>query len=129
MDLPKNEAVFNIKYAGQTTGHIYEGDFKCLCVLTVGQKHQVELEQTRLIADHKNPTNGLAGLSLILANCRMRILDAPVWWQQSKGGADIMDEDCLIHLYDKLIEVEVQWREQVKAKAKALVEPTPKSAT
>ncbi len=124
MDLPKNEASFSVDYVGGTTNNKWEGQFKCLCVLSIAQKHQKELERTRLLADNKNPTDALAGFAEILATLRVRVIDGPIWWQQSNGGASLLDEDLLIHLYEKASEAEQSWREQVKQKAQELMTPT-----
>lgn len=124
MDLPKNEASFSINYEGEVTGIKFEGKFTCLCVLTIAQKRAKELEHTRIMADYKNPTDALAGLAEILSTLRARITDSPVWWQQSNGGADIMDEGLLLKLYGEVQKAEASWREQVKTKAQNL---TPKS--
>ena len=117
MDLPKNEAVFDFDYTGATTGKKYDGQFTVVCMLNMARKHAMEIEKTRLMADFQNPTDGLFGLAVVLANLRVRIVEAPEWWKQSKGGFDILDEDALVALYDKVIEQEAKWRESLKAKA------------
>lgn len=117
MELPKNEAIIDFNETGETTDKNYLGRFTVLCILNMGKKHQLELEKTRLQADFVNPTDGLAGIAIVLANLRTKILDAPEWWKQSNGGADIEDEDVLLKLYDKLREKEVEWKESIKKKA------------
>ena len=117
MDLPKNEAVFDFDYVGASTGKKYDGQFTVVCMLNMARKHALEIEKTRLMADFQNPTDGLFGLAVVLANLRVRIVEAPEWWKQSKGGFDILDEDALVALYDKVIDQEAKWRESLKAKA------------
>jgi hypothetical protein len=117
MDLPKNEASFDFDYVGATTGKKYDGQFTVVCMLNMARKHALEIEKTRLMADFQNPTDGLFGLAVVLANLRVRIVEAPEWWKQSKGGFDILDEDALVALYDKVIDQEAKWRESLKAKA------------
>jgi len=117
MELPKNEAVFEFDETGETTGKEYRGRFTVLCILNMGKKHQLELEKTRLMADFVNPTDGLAGIAIVLVNLRTKILDAPEWWKQSDGGTNIEDEDVLVKLYGKLRDKEAEWKESVKKKA------------
>lgn len=117
MDLPKNEATFDFKEVGETTGKSYDGRFTCLCVLNMGKKHQLELEKTRLMSDFVNPTDGLYGIATILANLRVKLTDSPNWWKQSNGGLDIEDEDVLVKLYQVVLTKETEWREAVKKKA------------
>lgn len=119
MELPKNEAVIDFNMTGETTHTQYTGKFTVLCILNMGQKHELELERTRLLADHANPTDGLAGIATILATLRVKIVDGPEWWKQSGGGADIKDEDVLVDLWRQVRDAEIAWRSQVKAAATA----------
>ncbi len=116
MDLPKTESTFSIDHVGDTSGNRYEGTFVVRTVLNMGQKHQLELEKSRLLADFLNPTSELSGIALILSNLRVKIVDAPEWWKQSNGGLNILDEDVLVELYKKLVEKEIEWRAAIKSK-------------
>ena len=116
MDIPKNESSFTLDYIGETTGQKYDGTFTVRTALTMGQKHILELEKSKLLADFINPTQELAGIALILSNLRVKIISAPSWWDQSSGGLSIMDEDVLVELYKKTIEKEIEWREALKNK-------------
>jgi hypothetical protein len=124
MDLPKNEAVFDLDHTGDVTGKRYEGQFKVLCVLNMAQKHSMELEKTRLMGNFANPTDGLAGIAVILSTLRAKIVDAPEWWKQSGGGYDIMDEDALVAVYNKIMAAEAEWRTNLKEKGKKAQEKT-----
>lgn len=129
MDLPKNEAVFDFESTGGTTGKKYDGQFTVVCILNMSRKHQLEIEKTRLMADFSNPTETLFGLATILANLRVRIVNAPEWWKQSGGGFNLMDEDVLVALYDKVMEAEAKWRADLKAQATAVETPNPAPAS
>ena len=115
MDLPHNEKTFEFSHVGTTTGRKYDGKFTVKCVLNMFDKREIELEKSRLQADVANPTNLLSSLSHILANLRIRIIKAPTWWEQSLGGFDIMDEDVIIALFDKVMEQEDTWHKELKA--------------
>jgi hypothetical protein len=116
MDLPSKERTFDFEHVGEDTGKKYDGRFTVLCSLNIGQKHALELEKTRLLGNYANPTDGLAGLSIILANLRAKIVDAPEWWKQSNGGASVEDESALVVLYRKVQEAEFEWKEELKKK-------------
>lgn len=117
MSLPKNEKTFDFNHVGETTAKKYEGQFTVRCSLNMGMKHQLELEKSRLLADFLNPTSELAGIALILSNLRVKISDAPEWWKQSGGGFNLEDEDVLVELYKALVEKELEYRNEIKAKA------------
>lgn len=114
MELPKNEAIFEIDLNGDTTFKSYQGQFTCKCVLTMGQKHAMELEKSRLLGSYTNPTEELEGLAIIFANLRAKIVDAPEWWKQSLGGSTVNDENVLIELYNQVQKAEQEWRQKVK---------------
>jgi hypothetical protein len=116
MDLPLKQRTFNFDHTGEETNKKYDGMFTVWCSLTVGQKHALALEKTRLLGNYANPTDDLAGLAIILANLRAKIVDGPNWWTQSQGGALIEDEDALVALYRKVQEAEVAWKEELKKK-------------
>jgi hypothetical protein len=112
MDLPKKEKTFYFSAVGTTTGRKYEGTFTVLASLTIGQKHFIEIERTRLLNDYKNPTTALEGYALILSNLSIRVLESPDWWKQN-SGMNIEDEDVLVALYDKVLAMEKEWSQEV----------------
>lgn len=126
MDLPLKEKTFEFDHVGEDTGKEYKGRFTVLCTLTVGQKHSLALEKTRLLGNYANPTDDLAGLAIILANLRAKIVDAPEWWKQSQGGAAVEDESALVVLYRQVQEAEFQWKEELKKKTQK-TDPTQSS--
>ena len=127
MDLPSKEKSFAFKHTGEVTGKEYEGQFTVRCLLNIGQKHSLALEKTRLLGNYDSPTDDLAGLALILANLRAKVIDAPEWWKQSLGGTLIDDEDALVVLYRKVEETELAWKEELKKKTQKITDPTPQS--
>jgi hypothetical protein len=117
MDLPSKERTFDFDYVGLDTGKEYKGRFTVRCILTVGQKHAMSLERTRLLGNYENPTPDLSGIALILSTLRSKVIDAPEWWKQSQGGSLIEDEDCLVNLYRKVEEAEELWKADLRKKA------------
>lgn len=117
MDLPKNERTFYFESKGDATHENYKGDFTVICVPDMRARRAIEVEKSRLSADVAHPTDNLAGLSIILANLRVRITDGPEWWDSSQGGYNIMDENILVELYDKVLEQEDLWRAEIKKRA------------
>ena len=127
--LPSKEKSFAFEHFGETTGKKYDGQFTVLCVLSVGQKYALSLEKTRLMGNYPNPTDDLAGFAVILANLRSKIVTAPEWWNQSGGGSNIDDEDVLVVLYRKIVEAEIEWKEELKKKTQKIPDPTSQSST
>lgn len=119
MDLPKRERTFNFNSTGES-GAKYEGQFTIKCRLNVGEKLQLELDKSRLLADMANPSDGLKGFAIALSTLRAKISEAPEWWKQSRGL--IEDEDTLIQLYDEVEKTSMEWRRELDAKAKEAAE-------
>lgn len=115
--LPKIERSFDLDYKGQTTGVEYKGTFTVRCILNVGQKHTVELEKSRLMADQRNPTNGLLSISVALAEIRGRLVEAPAWWKDSKSATDFLDEDVIYEVFNRCLDMEEQWKSELKKNA------------
>jgi hypothetical protein len=127
--LPKNEKTFDFSHVGETTGEEYKGTFIIKCMLSISDRHNFEIEKTRLTVDFVNPSEGLQSLALLLASLRTRIIDAPEWWKQSKGGSDIMDEDVLYTLYDQVMTTAGQWiLDLKKSTQKVTIENPPKES-
>lgn len=113
-ELPKKERTFHFKSEGETTKRVYEGEFTVHALLNMGLKHQLELEKTILQADTKSPTAGLRGIATVMAELRVRIINGPEFWKQSAGGMRIDDENVLFELYDKVLEQESIWRDELE---------------
>lgn len=126
MDLPNTQSVFDFDFTSEL-GKKYDGQFTVNCLLSMRQKHILELEKTRLLGNYANPTDELAGIAVILANLRSRIVSGPTWWEQSDGGYNLTDIDVLTVLYNKVIAAESEWRTKLKEKTKKLQEPTPET--
>ena len=116
-NLPKNERAFDVDVEGDTTGLKYKGQFTVKCVLNMAGKHALELEKTRLMADYANPSRGLVGIAVTLATIRAKIVEAPEWWKNADDGAEIIDENVILAIYDKCNEMEAKWRKELKGKA------------
>jgi len=117
MDLPITQSVFDFEITSEL-GKKYDGQFAVHCVLSMRQKHALELEKTRLLGNFASPTDELAGIAVILSNLRARIITGPSWWEQSDGGYNIADIDVLTALYNRVIQAETEWRNKLKEKTK-----------
>ena len=123
MNLPKNEKTFLFTHEGETTGHKYEGQFTVKCVLSLADKRALEIEQSRLSMDLMNPTANLAAISRVVSNLRIRVLNAPAWFDQIIATLDVLDEDVVFELYGKILEAAQEWKDDVKKQSVAQEDP------
>lgn len=117
MDLPKNEKSFKFNEIGETTGQVFEGDFTVKCILNIKEKKELEIEKSRVRADVINPTQDLLVISMVLATLKCKIIDAPKWWKNN--GSDLMDENIIYSLYEKVSAQEDAWKKELKANSEA----------
>lgn len=113
-NLPKNERSFDLDVTGAATGFPYKGTFTVRCVLNIAQRHAIELEKSRLTADQRNPSQQLAAMSMVLAEIRGRIVEAPAWWKDSKGGAELLDDEVIYEIFSKCMDLEDAWKAELK---------------
>ena len=121
MSLPANQKQLYFDYTNMY-GERYEGYFTVKCRLTLRERHLLELEKTRLMGGHDNPTNGLLGIAVMLANLDIKIVKSPSWWSQKDNGRDIDDEDIVGMVYEKISEAELEWRNALIESTKDKVE-------
>lgn len=117
MDLPKNEKSFMFSKEGEVTMFKYEGQFTVKCVLTAGDKRILEIEQSRLMVDLKNPTSNLIAISRVVANLRIRVLKAPDWFEQMIGDLETLDDNILFEVWGECLKATKDWQDELKAKA------------
>jgi len=117
MNLPKNEKSFFFSEEGDITGHKYEGQFSVKCVLTAADKRMVEIEQSRLMVDLKNPTAGLINISKVTANLRTRVLKSPDWFNQMIDDLETLDDNILFDVWNECVRCSNEWFDEVKQKA------------
>lgn len=117
MNLPKNEKSFFFSKEGDITSHKYEGQFSVKCVLTAADKRMVEIEQSRLMVDLKNPTANLTAISRVTANLRTRVLKSPDWFGQMIDDLETLDDNILFDVWSECIRCSNEWFDEVKEKA------------
>lgn len=117
MSLPKNEKSFMFSLVGEITGHKYEGQFSTKCVLSMADKRVLEIEQSRLSMDLLNPTDNLVAIARVVANLRVRVIDAPDWFDQIIGSLDILDDNVIFELYGECLKASSEWQDELKKKS------------
>jgi hypothetical protein len=122
MDLPKNQKSFQLDHIGEVTGRRYEGTFNVKCALNMAEKRKLEIERSTLSADLTNPTGNLNAISVVVANLRVRVVDAPDWFKQAIMSLDLLDEDVLFEIYGKCLDKSEEWLSEVKKKSLGEVE-------
>lgn len=102
------EREFVVSVKGETTGQDYKGKFKAKRFLS----HKDRLNQDRMRRELLGGTlvdqasELAASTAEVIAQCRVRLLDAPMWWKSSDSGLDLIDQSPVVEVYNKVIEIE-----------------------
>lgn len=109
---------FMIDVLGEVTGHRYEGTFKVKPILSHAEQLSRDIAMRDLLGPKPGDASGRAtSQAVILAEIRIRSVEAPSWWKDSRDGLNLFDEVVLATLFDKIQEIEAKWKEDVKKKA------------
>jgi hypothetical protein len=111
---------FSINVIGETTGFEYLGQFRVKPVLTQGEQLVRDAAMRELLGSAAKEASGRAvSQALLISEIRIRSIETPTWWTESRAGLGLLDESPLGVIYDKIQEVETNWKKDVKAKADA----------
>lgn len=127
MDLPKNEKSFMFSKEGEVTGFKYDGQFTVKCVLTAADKRVLEIEQSRLMVDLKNPTSNLIAISRVVANLRIRVLKSPDWFGQMISDLETLDDNILFDVWSECLTASQAWMDELKKKSDPVGNEQPQS--
>ncbi len=108
----------SVDEVGDVTGTKFEGVFRFKPILT----HAEQLMRDQIMRDLLGPTPKEASLRAvsqagIIAEIKIRTVESPSWWKDSRDGLALYDESIIAVIYDRIMEVESKWKEDVKKKA------------
>jgi len=106
-----------LEVIGETTYEKFEGEFTFKILLTMTEQHDLELAYSRLLGDLENPSQNLTLIARIRSNLRFYIINCPIWWKDSDGGAQLFDFNVLLELQTLLNQSISEFRENQKKKA------------
>lgn len=118
MDLTPRGVVVRVK--GDTTGEEYAGNFKVKPLLSHGEQVGIDaLMRDMLGARVSDASRRAYNQANLLAECQMRIIEAPSWWKDSQNGAGLFDDNVLAAVYAAVVKVEEDYKKELKAAAEA----------
>ncbi len=119
-ELINETLLFQSKEAGNVTGQTYEGSFEVRKVLTPQQKAMADVERRAFLG---NPSAGeeidteVAELGFAISQLKMRIVKAPKWYTESNNLKNFLDSNVLIELVNAVIQVELDFKANLRDKA------------
>ncbi len=119
-ELVNEQLFFESTEAGEISGEKYQGTFEVRKVLTPAQKAQADVERRNFLG---NPLAGeavdpeTAELAFAISQLKVRIVKAPKWYQESNNLKNFIDNNVLVELVNKVIEIEINFKKSIKEKA------------
>ena len=109
---------FNVKIIGETTSQEYVGTFKVKPVLTQMEQIQRDAVMRDILGGKASEASPRAvSQALLLAEIQCRSIEVPSFWKEAKNGTALFDENVLGTVYDRIQQVELEWRADMKKKA------------
>lgn len=131
----KNTAEFDFQSTGDVTQQQYMGRFEVKIHLSVSEqltsnRRKKELLPKDWVLDSKDVNSiQMDNQAEVLAVLPIRIVRGPDWWTGSRAGQDLVDENILYELYQRVMEVFTKDIEERAAKAKGAAEELAKKTT
>jgi len=113
-----NEATFTMDITA-ASGERYAGTFRVLKRLTRQQALRLDALRRELLGPNPfGATEEVLLSSLYLATCSIHVLDAPKWYTNSNRGLDLLDEEPIKFIYEKIMALQEEDRKALEEKAK-----------
>lgn len=112
-----NSEPLSISVIGETSEETYKGDFRFKLRLSHRDHLAKDQRRRELLGAQTGPaTERALSTSMILAELFVRVIDAPAWFREADNGLDLVDDNVIGTLYDKIDE-RLKEKETQKKKA------------
>ncbi len=121
---------FMVDVIGDVTGHKWEGNFQAKPVLT----HSEQLLRDQIMRDllgvnPKDASPRAVSQSGIIAEIRVRCTVTPSWWKDANNGLSLYDENILAVIFDKCLEIDQKWKDDIRIRAEKAKKDLAEAAT
>jgi hypothetical protein len=100
---------FSIDVEGSTTKQKYIGIFKVRPLLSHRQKLQKDESKRQLLGTlPETATIDAMKTALIFSKVWAHLIEAPSWWKEAANGIDLLDDEPVGMVYDKIIDIETE---------------------
>lgn len=111
--LPEMEHSFSlIEEVGSLTKMPFSGNFSCR-ITNLKTQAQIDKLRASLNEGLSDLSAGTKQLHAMIAHLRYALTDSPKWWKEADHGYDLLDYNLVQKVYDKVIEFENKWYDEV----------------
>lgn len=112
-------ASFSFSSVGTLTSQTYRGSFVVKSLLQPEEFLAAGRERRRLLGEHiAFASEREANMAFALSELKFRIISAPPFWNNGK----IMDENIILEVLDKALEIEVKFRDNAEKRTTGAIE-------
>jgi hypothetical protein len=98
---------FDIHVKGNRTGKTWAGAFRAKTVLPFRDRIARDKYRRELLGpDAHNADPEVVAQAVIISELSVRLVEAPEWWKEKRGGLDLADENVLQEVYQAALKVE-----------------------
>jgi proline dehydrogenase len=119
-ELANEQVYFKSSEPGDVTSEMYEGVFEVRKVLTPAQKSMADFERRAFLGNpgsNEDIDREVAELAFAIGQLKVRVVKGPKWFSESNGLKTFLDQNILIELTKQVLEVELKFKTDLKAKA------------
>lgn len=103
-----------IDAVGDTTGEKYTGSFTVRLFLTPRQKLEISKIRNSIAPGITDSRTSDWQRAEVMAQLMVRVEKAPKWWENSDGGADLVDENVVVDVFNAIVDAEAKARAKIK---------------
>lgn len=110
----------SVNIIGTNSGNPYTGDVILKTIITREEGFIADAKRREILGPQaQDAIPDRQSEAFMLGQLFVRILEAPVWWNNTRFGRDLYDLNVIVHLWNAADEAEKARQEDVKAKATA----------
>jgi hypothetical protein len=108
---------FEIHIVGDETGETFTGKFFAKEKLSQADILAIDSRRRELLGPNgAEASNSIYNRATILAELAFRITGAPDWWKTSFNGLNIVDDNVVMEVHEKVVKVREDWLAAQKEK-------------
>lgn len=110
--------LFEVHIIGNETGDLFPGTFRAKQKLSWNDYIQIDKYRRELIGPNAAEADiSVQNRCMYVAELSVRLTESPDWWKQKRGGLDIVDDNVVIEVYEKALQIRKKWLDSVQVKA------------
>jgi hypothetical protein len=115
--LPNSED-FVVQLVGDTTGTDWTGKFTAKKRLSFNDQLRRDLLRRQMLGTAEaKPSDRAASMADVFSELMVRLVTSPSWWTDNDEGRELSDENVIVEVYKKALEVEQKALEALQKKA------------